>query len=102
MNDQDAVSLLTEIRNWVRATSYSTVKSLLSSALADGQLRRAYQMLDGTASMDQVRTSCRMSPNKLQALTQKWTSMGIMEAVDDKKRKRLFDLRDFDLLPIEE
>jgi hypothetical protein len=59
-------------------------------------------MFDGSASMEQVRIASKMSPNKLVALSQKWTSMGLMEVSGDKKKKRLFDLNDFGLLQSEE
>jgi len=96
--DSDS-SLLTDIRNWIRAASYTSVKSLLEEALPDVQSRTAYQLLDGSASFEFVRTTSKMSPNKLVALAQKWTSMGLMEMRDDKKRVRLFDLVDFGLEP---
>jgi hypothetical protein len=102
MSEEATVALLTEIRNWIRAASYTSIKSLLEKALPDAQSRVAYQMLDGTASIEEVRTASKMSPNKLIALTQKWTSMGIMELGAEKKRKRLFDLRDFGLFAIED
>jgi hypothetical protein len=55
-------------------------------------------MLDGSATMDQVRIACKMSPNGLLALAQQWTAMGLMEVKEDKKRVRLFDLNDFGLI----
>jgi hypothetical protein len=55
-------------------------------------------MLDGKAAMEQVRVAAKMSPNKLVALTQKWTAMGLMESLPDKKKKRIFDLQDFGLV----
>jgi hypothetical protein len=55
-------------------------------------------MLDGTASMEQVRIACKMSPNGLFAMAQKCTAMGLMEVKEDKKRIRLFDLTDFDMI----
>ena len=61
-------------------------------------MRTAYQMLDGTASMDQVRIACKMSPNGLVALANRCASMGLMDVNQDKKRVRLFDLADFDLI----
>ena len=48
--------------------------------------------------IEQVRVACKMSPNALVALAQRCTSMGLMEAKEDKKRVRLFDLNDFGLL----
>ncbi len=98
MTDDKIVELLADIRNWIRAASYSTVKALLESALPDAKSRAAYQMLDGTATVEQVRTSCKMSPNAIVALAQRCTAMGLMELRADKKRVRIFDLVDFGLI----
>ena len=97
MPEETQLALLLDIRNWIRAAAYQNIKTLLESALPDSQSRKAYQMLDGKMSVDQVRVACKMSPNKLIASAQKWTSMGLMEVNSEKKRRRLFDLQDFDL-----
>ncbi len=97
MSDEKILAVLTEIRNWTRAASFSSVKTLLEAALPDPKSRAAYQMLDGTATIEQVRVACKMSPNSLIALAQRCTAMGLMEAKDDKKRVRLFNLADFGL-----
>jgi hypothetical protein len=101
MPEETQISLLLDIRNWIRAAAYQNIKMLLQAALPDTQSRKAYQMLDGKASVDQVRIACKMSPNKLIASAQKWTSMGLMEVTLDKKRRRLFDLQDFDLCELQ-
>jgi hypothetical protein len=98
MGDDRLLEVLTDIRNWTRAASYSSVKTLLQEALTDAKSRAAYQMLDGSSTMEQARVACKMSPNALVALAQRCTSMGLMEMKDDKKRVRLFDLNDFGLL----
>jgi hypothetical protein len=98
MNDDRAVEILADIRKWVRAASYASVKELLESTLPDSKSRAAYQMLDGSATIEQVRVACKMSPNALVALAQKCISSGLMEAREDKKRVRLFDLTDFGML----
>jgi hypothetical protein len=97
MRDDKILAVLTDIRNWTRAASFGSVKALLEKALPDEKSRSAYQMLDGTASMEQVRIACKMSPNGLLALAQRCGAMGLMEVKDDKKRLRLFDLTDFGL-----
>jgi hypothetical protein len=97
MNDDTVLSVLADIRNWVRAASFGSVKSLLEAALPDAKSRAAYQMLDGAATVEQVRAACKMSPNGVIALAQRCTAMGLMEARHDKKRVRLFDLNDFGL-----
>lgn len=96
--DANVVELLTEIRNWTRVASYGSVKALLHEALPDSKSRTAYQMMDGNSTRDEIRTACKMSPNGLLALGERCTAMGLMELRDDKKRVRLFDLRDFGLL----
>jgi len=98
MAEDSALEMLTEIRNWIRAANFASVHALLESELPDPQSRTAYQMLDGKASMEQVRIASKMSPNRLVALTQRWTSRGLMEVVEDKKKKRIFDLSDFGLI----
>lgn len=100
MSDDKVLDIVTDIRNWVRASSYPSVKVLLQAALPDAKSRNAYQMLDGKASMEQVRIACKMSPNGLVALAQKCTAMGLMEMSADKKRVRLFDLADFDMIDV--
>lgn len=98
MSDERVLALLTDIRNWTRAASYASVKSLLQGALPDAKSRSAYQMMDGKSSIEQIRTACKMSPNGIVALAQRCSAMGLMELRDDKKRVRLFDLHDFSLL----
>ena len=98
MSDEKVLAVLTDIRNWTRAASYGSVNLLLEEALPDAKSRTAYQMLDGSSTMDQVRIECKMSPNGLLALAQRCTAMGLMELRDDKKRVRIFDLNDFGLI----
>ena len=102
MADDNSLIVLKEILNWTRAASFHSVKTLLQEALPDLKSRTAFQMFDGTKSMDQVRIACKMSPNGLGALTQKCVAMGLMEVREDKKRVRLFDLDDFGLTTPEE
>jgi hypothetical protein len=96
--DEKLLEVLVEIRNWIRVAAHGSVKTLLEAALPDPKSRMAYQMLDGSASMDQVRIACKMSPNALVSLANRCTSMGLMEVNQDKRRVRLFDLSDFGLI----
>jgi hypothetical protein len=98
-NDDSLLSILTDIRNWLRAAAHRPVQELLKEALPDAKSRVAYQMFDGNASVDQVRTACKMSPNAVVALTARCVAKGLMETNTDKKRVRLFDLNDFGLFP---
>jgi hypothetical protein len=102
MNDDRILAVLTEIRNWTRAASYSSVKKLLEEALPDDKSRATYQMMGhATPSMEEVRIACKIGRGTLFALANRWTAMGLMEVKDDKRRARLFDLTDFGLLDAE-
>jgi hypothetical protein len=92
------LEVLLEIRNWVRLAAHAPAKAMLKAELPDKKSRAAYQMLDGAASMDQVRIACKMSPNGLLALANRCVAAGLMEVNADKKRVRLFNLADFGLL----
>lgn len=97
-SDEEILSVLVDIRNWIRAAAHRPVQAMLEEALPDAKSRSAYQMFDGTMSVDQVRTACKMSPNAVVALTARWVAMGLMEVNADKRRIRLFDLNDFGLI----
>lgn len=92
------LAVLMDIRNWIRAAAHRPVKAMLEEALPDPKSRTAYQMFDGTMSVEQVRTACKMSPNAVVALTARCIAMGLMDTSSDKKRVRLFDLNDFGLI----
>lgn len=96
--DEKLLEAILEIRNWIRAAAHSPVKASLEAALPDDKSRKAYQMHDGSMSIEQIRIACKMSPNAVVALTNRCTSMGLMEIRQDKKRIRLFDLSDFGLI----
>jgi DNA-binding transcriptional ArsR family regulator len=98
MENEKILAVLTDMRNWIRASSFGSVRTLLEKALPDEKSRAAYQMLDGKATIDQVRVALKMSPNGVVALAKRCESMGLMEMKDDKKRVRLFDLADFGLI----
>lgn len=100
--EETLLHVVKDLRNWIRAAAYPSVKKVLEEALPDNKSRRAYQMCDGNASVEQVRVACKMSPNGVVALTARCTALGLMEVTPDKKRVRLFDLNDFGLLPPED
>lgn len=97
-SEEKLLEVLVEIRNWIRAAAHGPVKTLLEAALPDEKSRMAYQMFDGTVSVEQVRVACKMSPNAVVALANRCAAMGLMELNAEKKRNRLFDLSDFGLI----
>ena len=95
----ELLTVLMDIRNWIRAAAHRPVQAMLQDALPDAKSRAAYQMFDGTVSVDQVRSACKMSPNAVVALTARCVALGLMGTNADKRRTRLFDLKDFGLMP---
>lgn len=100
-SDELLLEVLSEIRNWIRAAAHSQIKASLQVALPDEKSRMAYQMHDGSISVEQIRIACKMSPNAVVALTVRCTALGLMEIRQDKRRIRLFDLSDFGLLDVQ-
>ncbi len=96
--DDQLLLVIKEIRTWVRVATYQTVRKALEEALPDAKSRAAYQMFDGQVSFDKIRVACKLSPNAVVALTARCLALGLMETNPDKKRVRLFDLRNFGLL----
>lgn len=96
--EEDLAQVLIEIRNWIRVAAHDLVKRRLESALPDDKMRAANQILDGTASIEQVRVACKMSPNAVIAFANRCEAMGLMEVNQDKKRVSLFDLVDFGVI----
>lgn len=97
-SDDKTLATLLEIRNWIRAAAHRPVREALEEALPDAKSRAAYQMLDGKASIEHVRTACKMSPNAVVGLAARCVSAGLMELSTDNRKARLFDLADFGLL----
>lgn len=100
--EERLLEVLVEMRNWLRVAIREPVKAALEAALPDTKSRAAYQMFDGSASVEQVRVACKMSPNAVVALANRCTSRGLMTLSSEKKRIKLFDLADFDLVPADE
>jgi len=93
----ELLATLREIRTWVRAAAYPSVKKLLEDALPDTKSRQAYQMTDGANARDSICKACKLSPNRLLALQSRCVALGLMSSSDGRKT-RLFDLCDFGLL----
>ena len=98
MGDEQLLAVVTDIRNWIRAASHSSVKTLLETALPTDKTRAVYQMSDGKSSVAEIRRASKMSPNDVIALQGRCVSLGLMEIRSGNRRYRLFDLQDFGLV----
>lgn len=93
----EATAILKEMLKWIRAGSFSQVEHMLLTALPDSRKRIAYQAIDGSHTIDNVKKAAGMGYKAVNDLIDRCIAMGLMEKVDGKPR-RSFDLRDFGLL----
>jgi hypothetical protein len=101
MAEDDAVAVLKELLIWTRVGFYTTVSSTLADILNTDKKKRAYQAANGVRSGESIRIELKMSPNDLLSLFRQCTNLGLMEELEGGKRRRLFDLTNFGLLPDE-
>jgi adenylate cyclase class IV len=98
MNDE-AMEVLKELLVWTRVGFYAAVKTTLVDVLNNDKKRLAYQAADGVRSGDSIRVEFKMSPNDVSELFKQCTNLGLMEQLEGGKRRRLFDLTNFGLIP---
>ena len=91
------VTILTDIRNWIRVAAFPNVKRMLEDALPDSKSRHAYQMCDGKNSRDAICKTVKLGTATFHALQERCAALGLISEIGGKKR-RLFDLRQFGLL----
>jgi hypothetical protein len=91
--------LLNELLVWTRVGFYGAAKQMLSDVLNSDKKRLAYQMADGERTGESIRVEVKLSPNDLSELFKQCTNLGLMERVDGGRRRRLFDLTTFGLVP---
>lgn len=99
--NEDAIDVLKELLVWTRVGFFGTVKTTLVDILNTDKKKLAYQAADGVRSGESIRVELKMSPNDLSELFKQCTSLGLMEQLEGGKRRRLFDLANFGLLPDE-
>ena len=99
--DDDATAVLKELLVWTRIGFYATAKETLVDILNTNKKKLAYQAADGIRSGESIRVELKMSPNDLSDLFKQCTNAGLMEQLEGGKRRRLFDLANFGLLPDE-
>ncbi|MBC7785156.1 MAG: hypothetical protein H7144_15075 [Burkholderiales bacterium] len=96
--DSDVAAAIIELSRWVRVACHQPVKLMLEATLPDTKSRQIYQMTEETVGRNQICKACKVSSSTVSDVQQKCISLGLMSVSGDGRRKRLFDLNDFDLL----
>lgn len=97
-NDSD-MEVLRDLLNWTRVGFYGAVKNMLTDVLNSENKRLAYQLTDGTKSRDALKAAAGMGSDSITALHEQCVALGLMEITPDNKKRRLFDLNNFGLMP---
>lgn len=95
--NENSLDVLREILVWTKVGFFGTAKKTLEEVLNSEKKRVAYQMADGTRSLESIRLEVKMSPNDLTELFKVCCNVGLMKTLDGGKRQRLFDLSQFGL-----
>jgi len=98
MAEVETLKVLKELLVWTRVGFYADVKATLRDVINTEKKKLSYQMADGIKSGESIRVELTMSPNDLSDFFKQCTRLGLMEQLEDGKRRRLFDLKDFGLL----
>lgn len=95
--EQQQTELLEELVKWTKVVNYDKLISIFRTILKTKRQRYIYQDT-GIQSFDQLREVYNISPKKLGQLLDGWVRIGLLDKKGGKY-KRLFDLKDFGLLP---
>lgn len=92
--------LLTEMLRWQRAAVLPEVRRTIEQALTTTQLRRAFEMCDGTKTGSEIASAVGVSAQSVSNWTRRWRDLGIAYETDDRRIRHLVSL-DALGLPIE-
>ena len=99
MQNDERTEILLELLAWTKIGFYGTAKSMLKDVLDTDSKRAAYQLTDGQNTNEMIRTQAQIGSNTLNDLFKHCLNLGLMEKDKDGRRRRLFDLANFGLMP---
>lgn len=92
--------LLTEMLRWQRAAVLPEVRKTIEGALTTTQLRRAFEMCDGTKKGSEIASAVGASNASISNWTRRWRDVGIAYETDDRRIRHLVSLEALGL-PVE-
>jgi hypothetical protein len=85
---------------WQQAASLPGVRETIAGALTTTQLRRAYELCDGTRQSAGIASEVGTSPQNFSHWTRQWRNLGIAYEVEGRKIHHLMSLATLGL-PVE-
>jgi hypothetical protein len=77
---------------WQRAASLPGVRETVEETLSTTQLRRAYELCDGTRPSGDIASTVGTSPQNFSTWTRRWRNLGIAHETDGRRIHHLVSL----------
>jgi len=97
---REMLDVATEQVRWLRAASMPQVRATVAEVLATTQLRKAYELCDGTKASSEIAAGVGISPQAFSAWTRRWRNLGIAYEVEGRRIRHLISLAALEL-PLE-
>lgn len=97
---RELLQITREQLRWLRAAAMPQVRDTVSVALGTTQLRKAYELCDGSKKSNEVAKAVGISKQAFSAWTRRWRSLGIAYEVEGRRIKHLISLAALEL-PLE-
>jgi hypothetical protein len=88
----DLLVTANEQLRWFKASVLPGVRTTIESSLRTTQLRRAYEMCDGTNTSKDIASAVGASPASLSNWTRRWRDLGIAFETPDGRIQHLVSL----------
>jgi hypothetical protein len=97
---REMLALAGEQFRWLRAAAMPGVRVTVAAALGTTQLRRAYELCDGTRKSNEVASEVGISKQAFSAWTRRWRNLGIAYEIEARRIKHLISLSALEI-PVE-
>lgn len=85
---------------WQRAAVMAQVRRTVEETLSTTQLRRAYELCDGSKTATEVGSAVGITQQSVSNWTRRWRNLGIAYENDERRVQHLISLKSLDL-PLE-
>jgi hypothetical protein len=84
---EELLATAQEQLRWQRASVLPEVRKTIERALTTTQLRRAYELCDGTKPSGEIASAVGTSPQSMSGWTRRWRDLGIAYEIEGRRIK---------------
>jgi len=100
MSDAEKLLAVAEEQlRWLRAAALPQVKETVDSVLPKTEMRKAFELADGTRTGAQLATAVGVSPQSISGWTKRWRNLGIAYENGEGAVRHLISLESLELSP---